>query len=416
MATRLRRDAQQWAYDLTVKETGKVFHFQGDGRGWLPSSVRQHDMIAKHVAQIALRLDGLAAEAEAAGHPETALELFFEAASTYANAQHTIFENSNEKRLLHARSIRCYDRVRDLAPYPIERLEIPWADGTVYGNLHLLPDRREAPCVVFIPGCDMTKEMYPYPLANQALQRGMHLLSVDGPGQGECNLDGTKLTADNYERAMSAVVDLLQDRPEVDTDAIGIYGMSFGSFWAIRTVAYDHRVRACAGPWASICDKHHLMNVESPRYKQLFAYLTGAESEAELDEITSAMTVDDQLPGITCPTLLTVGEYDPRSPLEELLALYDRMTCDRELWVHADQHHMCTVSGRAEVSERAIWNLDSYSWTLDWLRDRFAGRPIAHSGEVVYVARDRPSPDSGEATLARSWVEAVGLQDRIPSR
>lgn len=412
MATRLRRDAQQWAYDLTVKETGKVFHFQGDGRGWLPRSVRQHDMISKHVGQIALRLESLAREAEDAGHPETALELWFEAAGTYANAQHVIFANNEGKRALHGRSIRCYDRVRELAPYPIERLEIPWDGGTAYANLHLLPDGRKAPCVVFIPGCDMTKEMYPYPLANQALQRGMHIISVDGPGQGECNLDGTRLEAANYERAMSAVIDVLERRPEVDADTIGVYGMSFGSFWAVQTVAHDHRPRACAASWLSICDKHHLLNVESPRYKQLFAYLTGAGSEAELDAIAAAMTVDDRLGDVACPTLLTVGEYDPRSPLEEVLELYDRMSCERELWVHADQHHMCTVSGRAEVSERGIWNLDTYSWTLDWLRDRFAGKPVARSGEVLYLAHDRPSPD-GEATLARSWVEATGMTDPI---
>ena len=415
MAPRLRRDGQRWAYDLTVKETGKVFHFQGDGRGWLPTSVRQHDMIAKHVGQIAVRLDGLAREAEAAGHPETALELYFEAASTYANAQHVIFENSEEKRILHGSSIRCYDRVRSLAPYPIERLEIPWEGGTVYANLHLLADRRTAPCVVFIPGCDMTKEMYPHPFANQALQRGMHILSVDGPGQGECNLDGTRLEAGNYELAMSGVLDLLERRSEVDADAIGIYGMSFGSFWAMRTVAHDQRPRACVAPWLSICDKRHLLDVESPRYKQLFAYLTGAESEAELDAIAAAMTIEDQLEDIACPTLLTVGEYDPRSPLEEVLALYDRMTCERELWLHADQHHMCSVSGRAEVSERAMWNLDSYSWTLDWLRDRFAGKPVARSGQVLYLARDRPGPDSSEAALARSWVEAAGLRDAVLS-
>jgi hypothetical protein len=32
----LKRDEQQWFFDWMVKETGKVFHFQGDGRGRLP--------------------------------------------------------------------------------------------------------------------------------------------------------------------------------------------------------------------------------------------------------------------------------------------------------------------------------------------------------------------------------------------
>ena len=29
----LRRDNQKWVYDWVIKETGKVFHFQPDGRG-----------------------------------------------------------------------------------------------------------------------------------------------------------------------------------------------------------------------------------------------------------------------------------------------------------------------------------------------------------------------------------------------
>ena len=64
----MRRDEQQWFFDWMVKETGKVFHFQPDGRGRLPRSVRSHAMISKHVAQTAKRLERLAqAEAEGRG-------------------------------------------------------------------------------------------------------------------------------------------------------------------------------------------------------------------------------------------------------------------------------------------------------------------------------------------------------------
>ena len=45
----LRRDDQKWVFDYIIKETGKTFHFQPDGRGRLPRTVRSHDMIARHV-------------------------------------------------------------------------------------------------------------------------------------------------------------------------------------------------------------------------------------------------------------------------------------------------------------------------------------------------------------------------------
>ena len=47
-----------------------------------------------------------------------------------------------------------------------------------------MPDEPKAPLVIFIPGCDMTKEIYPDPRIMQAHYRGMHMLVIDGPGQG----------------------------------------------------------------------------------------------------------------------------------------------------------------------------------------------------------------------------------------
>ena len=69
------------------------------------------------------------------------------------------------------------------------------------------------PLVFYVPGCDQTKEAWPHPYYNQALQRGMHAFSFDGPGQGESNLRGIRLTADNYEEAASAAIDYLAQAP-----------------------------------------------------------------------------------------------------------------------------------------------------------------------------------------------------------
>ena len=41
----LKRDEQQWFFDWMVKEQGKTFHFQPDGRGRLPRTVRSHNMM-----------------------------------------------------------------------------------------------------------------------------------------------------------------------------------------------------------------------------------------------------------------------------------------------------------------------------------------------------------------------------------
>jgi pimeloyl-ACP methyl ester carboxylesterase len=398
----LKRDDQQWFFDWMVKETGKVFHFQSDGRGRLPRSVRSHDMIAKHMGLSARKSEKLAQTEAEAGHRETAMELYYQAALQYADAQHVVFETGDEKRYLHGGVIRCYDKVREFAPYAIEHVDIPWNGTIVSGNLHLAPGDGAKPLIFYIPGCDQTKEAWPHPYYNQALQRGMHVFSFDGPGQGESNLRGIRLTADNYEDAAIAAIDYLLTRSEVDPQKVGLYGLSFGSYWAMRTAAKDSRLAAVAAPWASFVDKYYLMTEESPRYKQLFAYLTQSSTEEELDRVVSAMTMEGRMDKITAPTLVVTGEYDPRAPVSEVYRLFDEMKAPAELWVLPDQHHNGSVTQKARSS---VWEADIHAFVCDWLRDRFNGAPVKHPGKALWLEPSGPGPNAGEVSYKRRWFD-----------
>jgi len=360
-------------------------------------------MISKHLGIAARRMRQLAREEQSAGHLVTAMDLYFAAAELFGNAQHVIFANNDEKSYLHRASVECYDRVRELAPYRIERIEIEWEGVTVVGNLHIAPTAEPAPCIFFVPGCDMTKEMYPHPRMNQALQRGMHLFSFDGPGQGESNLRGIKLTLSNYEEAASAAIDYLLTRPEIDPHSLGVYGLSFGSYWALRIAAKDSRLCAVAAPWASCCDLRYLMSVESPRYKQLFTYMTGAPSEAEFDKLVLSMDLRRIVQRIACPILLTVGEFDPRSPIDEVLTFFDDLRCPAELWVFADQHHK--VSLTAPNSEALTWLEDVHALSCDWLLDRFRGKALVNEGQIIYVAPEGGGPYGSGSARKRKWYE-----------
>jgi alpha-beta hydrolase superfamily lysophospholipase len=398
----LRRDEQKWVFDYIIKETGKVFHFQPDGRGRLPRTVRSHDMIAKHMGLAAKRLERLAlAEAEA-GHRETAMELYYQAALQYVDAQHTVFETNDEKRFLHGGVMRCYDKVREYAPYAIEHVDVPWNGTTVSGNLHLAPGGGKKPLVFYVPGCDQTKEAWPHPYYNHALQRGMHAFSFDGPGQGESNLRGIRLTADNYEEAASAAIDYLVGRPEIDSRKIGVYALSFGSYWGMRIASHEHRIAACAAPWASFGDKYYLMTEESPRYKQLFAYLTQSSTEEELDRVVAAMTMDGRMEKIRCPTLIVSGEYDPRAPTEEVYRLFEQMKAPAELWMLPDQHHNGSITQQPRSS---VWEADIHAFVCDWLRERFNGVPVRHPGQTLWLDPAGAGPNAKSVTYKRRWFE-----------
>ena len=398
----LQRDNQQWFFDWMVKETGKTFHFQPDGRGRLPKSVRSHDMISKHVGMAAKKSERLAQAEMEAGHKETAMELYYSAALQYADAQHVVFETNDEKKFLHGGVIRCYDKVRELAPYRIEHVDVPWNGTLVSGNLHLAPGDGAKPLIFYVPGCDQTKEAWPHPYYNQALQRGMHVFSFDGPGQGESNLRGIRLTDDNYEDAAGAVIEYLMKRKEVDAKKIGVYALSFGSFWGMRIAAKNRNVAAAAAPWASFVDKYYLMTEESPRYKQLFAYLTQSSSEAELDAVWQKMTMDGLMDKVTCPTLIVTGEYDPRAPIDEVYRLFDEMTAPTELWVLPDQHHNGSVTQKGRSS---VWEADIHAFVCDWLRERFNGMPVKHPGKSLWIEPGGAGPNAPGISYKRRWFD-----------
>ena len=131
---------------------------------------------------------------------------------------------------------------------------------------------------------------------------------------------------------------------------IGVYALSFGSYWGMRIAATTTACRAAAAPWASFVDKYYLMTEESPRYKQLFAFLTQSKSEEELDKVVGEMTMEGRMDKITCPTLIVVGEFDPRAPVDEVYRLFDQMKAPAELWVLPDQHHNGSVTQAARAA------------------------------------------------------------------
>ena len=89
-----------------------------------------------------------------------------------------------------------------------------------------------------MPGCDTTCESSPDPTDNLVHKLGMHVFSFDGPGLGQSNMRGIRLAGDNFERAASAALDVLVQRPEIDPSKIVTYGGGMGSYWAMRLIRH----------------------------------------------------------------------------------------------------------------------------------------------------------------------------------
>jgi pimeloyl-ACP methyl ester carboxylesterase len=389
----LARDGQQWIFDYVIQQSGLTYHWWSDKRS-LPEEVRSHAMISKHLGRRALRREAEAARLAAGGDRDAALAAYFAATRDFLKAQHPVFEVNAEKRFLYDGLARCYDKVRDLSPHRIERVEVEWEETVVAGWLHVNPQAGRAPLLFTVPGCDTTCEGSPDPADVREHRRGWHVFSFDGPGLGQSNMRGIALTADNFERAASATLDVLLRRPDVDPDQVMVYGAGAGSMWATRFASHDQRIRAVAtkSGYASL---YYLMNEDSPRYKQLFAFLTQSRTESELDRVLAAMSLDSCLGQVRCPMLMMAGEYDLRDPAEEVLRLFDLLSAPAELWMFADQFHRPTFAGGRGV----------YEPVLDWLAARLASSPLPAVNRVRYIEPAAEGPTGPHVTFKKRWFE-----------
>ncbi len=391
MELRRQRDSQQWMLDLAVKLTGRVQSFEID-EAEHPGSPKNYRQVSKLQAERGDRYAATARAYERMGYGETAVEIYYNAAMDYRLAQHAIFYDDHPRKIeLHGKMSECFDRIIELSNYRIERVEVPFEGSHIQGLLHLHPGGEPRPCILYMPGMDTTKEMFPHPVHNIALERGLHCLSMDGPGQGISNLRKIRAVGDNYERAAKAVIDYLQSRPEVLPGKIALYGVSMGCFWSVRIAAREERVAAfCAGV-ACFNPNNTIFSQSSPRFKQVFMYMAGMADEAEFDAMVENMHCEGYGKKVRCPTLLVTGEFDPLSPLEDTLALFAELAPPKELWVFEDEYH-------------PLWKLEGngglgiHQPVCDWFSTVLRGDGLPEGHDRKAYIRKRGSGPWGEGT------------------
>jgi dipeptidyl aminopeptidase/acylaminoacyl peptidase len=387
---RTQRDNQQWMLDLALNMRGRVQNFERDDLEVPPGKrARNYRMLPKVWREAAARHEALAKRAQAMGFNETATWHYDHAIESYRMAQHPIYFDDHPVKIeLNRKLAEMVDRRSKVASYPIERVEVPFGGGkTLSCLLHLLPDRRKAPVVIYVPGMDQTKEVFPRAFHNIALSRGFHVLAMDGPGQGSSNLQKIRAVKDNYERAGAAVISYLAKRPEVDAAKIAIYGISMGSYWSLRLSSYDHRAAAVVSAVACFNPNNTIFTQSSPRFKQMFMYMAGYEDEAKFDkEVASGMTVRGYLGKIRCPTLLVTGEFDPLCPLEDAVEAFGDLKVPKEMWVFENQYHpLWGISN--------LGGLDAHDYVMDWLKGLLSGKHVpTKRGRIAYIRESGDGP------------------------
>lgn len=337
--------------------------------------VQKFGDIPREFHRAAQRREKLAREAEEAGHGVDARLHYYVASIYYAYAQWAIFEDDNPKRTAwEERKKACYDGFIRFAGRRIDRVELPFEGKSIAALLHFPPGLKpgeKLPSVISIQGMDAVKEETPL-YGDLFLERGIALLSIDPPGRGETRSRGIKATAANCEQAGKAACDYLCSRPEIDSNRLGIFGWSMGTYWGTRVAAAEPRIKACAlGAPCFEPGQHTLLNMASPTFKLNYMNMAGYDDEEAFDEFAKSLTLEAVASNIVCPYFVIAGEDDELCPVESVCQLMEKVRAPKVLVIYEGERH-------------SIAHYPGVRTTLaDWLIDRLNSKPF--TSEKVYV-------------------------------
>ncbi|WMS41406.1 alpha/beta hydrolase [Acuticoccus sp. MNP-M23] len=254
-----------------------------------------------------------ATEAESAGHIQTAINAYRRAADLYRQAEFHL-EPDDPRRLPVFEKMEASSQgfLRHLNP-PGEVVDIPYEDGKpICGYFVRAPfpgDRM--PVLICFGGLDSIKDEMWFMQAHGALQRGISVLMVDLPGQGgTLRRHGLTARADT-EVPVSACIDYLLTRDDVDADRIGCCGSSMGGYYAARAGCYEKRLAAVIAHGA-IWSVHEMWGDKDDSFglAMHIRWVMGGKTMAEALETAKAFTLEGHIGHMSCPFLVLHGGHD----------------------------------------------------------------------------------------------------------
>jgi dienelactone hydrolase len=297
---------------------------------------------------------GLAEEAATKERRLTAGEAWARATVAYHFAKFVWVVDPGRGRAAADKAVAAMAKTHEFLDPDAERIEVPLDGGRVVGNLRRPAGDQRPPLALLVAGLDSTKEEF-FRLENVFLDRGMATLSMDGPGQGEC---GYKLPIrPDYEVAVTAVLDAIAARTDLDLERVGLFGVSLGGYYAPRVLAFEPRVKAgvgLSGPYRFGDIWDHV----PPQTRETFV----AKSFASDDEEGRAKAAELDLSGVAerirQPYLAITGKLDRLIPWKQTERAA-REAPNGTFLLHEDGNHGCA---NVPYKTRPV--------AADWLRER----------------------------------------------
>ena len=289
-------------------------------------------------------------QAEANRQYESAAYHYFHAAISYHFGKYLFVHRPQELRVAHEHVVRDYQRALPYFDFPGEHVAIPYEGGaTMYGILRKPWHTPRPPVVILVPGLDSVKEeLHMY--GDDFLRRGMAVLAIDGPGQGEMEFEFP--LRHDYEVPVKHAVDYLEGRLDVDAQRVGLMGVSFGGQFVVRAAAFEHRIKATienCGPY----DQSENFTGRPQISRETMIHRLKAASEEDVLNKLKQFNLQGVAEKVQSPLLVIHGAKDrlvPPSQGKRIAA-----EAGAELWFFEDGNHVCNNIPYKHRPQQADW-------------------------------------------------------------
>ncbi|MDP1537938.1 MAG: alpha/beta fold hydrolase [Burkholderiales bacterium] len=272
----------------------------------------------------------------------------------------------------HRHSLRCFRKAARYFDPPLQAVEMLFEGKTLTGYLQVPAGVSPPPVVIHWGGVDGWKEDRQ---RNSGIlhAHGLATFTMDMPGTGDSPLRFTDPAA---ERTFSAAIDHLQQRDEVDGARVGVWGGSFGGYWAAKLAHVESaRIKAAVTQGGNVHYGFQREWLEPALTRTAATYLLGPASLldarswvlgvrtlAEVLDVAPQLSLLDQglLDGPCAPLLAVNGKRDDQAPIEDVYILQEH-GMPKSVRVYPDGGHMGRTPG---MKERVVAEL-----IANWLRD-----------------------------------------------
>lgn len=306
---------------------------------------------------------------EKAGHIRTAMNCFLRAADYYRQAEFFLAPNDPRRLPTFEQMQACSKKFIAYLHPAGQAVEIPYENGVSLCAYYVRAPypQKKLPVLICMGGLDSIKDEMWFMQAHGALQRGISVLMIDGPGQGGTLRRHGVVNRVDTEVPIGKCIDWLVARDDVDASRIAVCGSSLGGYYAARAGCYEHRLAACIAHgaiwaitdlWGNADDNHGLA--------EHIRWVFGKPSMKAAMEKAKDFTLDGHLDHMKCPFLVMHGGHDVLT-VSQAQKVYDyakskgvdvtlRLLSEEETGAEHCQHDNPTIG--QEI-------------LADWLADRF---------------------------------------------